>query len=117
MPEIPHFAFPFRFISAGGRTWAAETEQGSADELFDCVHAIIRTQPGTRIENPDFGVDHQEFHMGDVNLQQLQAEVLEWEPRANVVFSSRIDEIDELIQVIGADIHAGKTTSGMENEV
>lgn len=117
MTEIPHFALPFNIVRTGEQSAAAETEQGSAEELFDCVHAVIRTERGTRIENPDFGVNHQEFHQGDVDLGRLQTEVLEWEPRANVVFSSRIDEIDRLVQKIKVEVYAGKTASGSEADI
>jgi phage baseplate assembly protein W len=115
MAITPHFRLPFMLPTDGNRTAAPETEQGSADELFDCVQAIIRTAQGARIENPDFGITPQVFRQGDINLVQLQAEVLEWEPRANVVFESRIDEIDELVRLTAVYVHVGKTATGSEN--
>lgn len=112
MTEIPHFRIPFDFIQEGGRVAAAETEQGSADEVFDCVQAIIRTQHGSRIENIDFGINQQEFKQAPLDLARLQADVLEWEPRANVVFSTQSDEFDHLIQRVLAEVHSGQTTTG-----
>lgn len=115
MARTPHFRLPFDLPTDGHRTAAPETEQGSADELFDCVQAIVRTAKGARIENPDFGVNHQVFHQGNINLVQLQAEILEWEPRANVVFESRLDDVDELVQLVSVEIYAGKTATGGSN--
>lgn len=114
MTDIPHFRIPFEFVTDGRGIAAAETEQGSGDEIFDCVQAIVRTQKGVRIENPEFGVEDQTFST-DINIVRLQEDVLRWEPRANVVFESRIDEVDRLVRIVSNQAHVGKTATGSES--
>jgi hypothetical protein len=106
MADIPHLAFPLRFSSIGGKTVAAVTEQGSADEIFDAVSAIVRFRRGDRIDLLDFGITEQLFREGGFDLDLLVAEVLEWEPRAQIDISNIPDRYEELFESIRMDIRS-----------
>lgn len=81
MTDIPHFAVPFDVESVGGKTRIAETEQGSIDEVVDCVYTVLQYPLGFRPEKPDFGVDDPTFQEGAQGAR-LRSAVAKWEPRA-----------------------------------
>ena len=80
--EVPHFALPFRFVYERGQVVAAVNEQDSPEEIFDSVHAIVRYPRGFRDDLLDFGITEQVFAEARVDIDKVQAEILEWEPRA-----------------------------------
>lgn len=105
MADIPHFALPFRFAESGGKLVAVVTEQGSPEEIFDSAHAIIRYRKGDRDDLPDFGLTDQLFREGGFDLDVVQSEVEEWEPRAQTVVSNQ-DAIKELFERVRVEIRS-----------
>lgn len=79
MPDVPHFALPFR-LTPGGRV--ATTEQDSVDEIADCTAVILSYPLGSRPELPDFGVAEQAFTQGGPDLDEIRAALDAYEPRA-----------------------------------
>lgn len=105
--ETPHFSLPFRFdTQPNGTLAAAVTEQDSVDEVADCVVRITNTPIGTRDELPEFGVTVPLFEQTPVNVERLVSEIREWEPRASLSGSQRIDSLDELLTNIRLDVAA-----------
>lgn len=79
MIDIPHFSFPFR-LSGGS---PATVEQGSDDEILDCVEVLLSTEPGERIDLPDYGLEDQTFREGGASRTAIQNTIRTWEPRAS----------------------------------
>lgn len=91
--SIPHFSLPFRVVNGS----IAEVEQGSVEEIEDCVESILRTIAGTRIDNPDFGVPDESFTQQTPNSSaELYIAAIEaQEPRARVLGRARLIEMAE----------------------
>lgn len=105
--ETPHFAYPFSFkTQPDGSLAAAVTEQDSVDEVADCVVRITNTPLGSRDELPEFGVTVPLFEQTPVNVERLVSEIREWEPRAALSGSARIDSLDELLTNVRLDVAA-----------
>lgn len=81
MAEAPHFRLPFRVVGRGARV----VEQDSLEEIAQCVYAVLATEPGSREEEPDFGLDDQAFRMGGADLDHFQEIVSQYEPRARLL--------------------------------
>jgi len=86
MVTAPHFSYPFRFASPG----VAVNEQDSADEIADCVLAILLCPLGYRVELPTFGIPDPTFSTPEVDVDSLQAAVDVWEPRATTTVSQTL---------------------------
>ena len=106
-PRAPHFALPFRIEDQGFGTTARVLEQDTADEIFDCVKAVVAYKPGDRIEKPDFGMPDQTFSEGGVDVDEVTQAVLHWEPRAELLIQSQPDRLDEMISNTRVDVRAG----------
>jgi phage baseplate assembly protein W len=63
----------------------AVVEQGSPDELVQCVAACLATPEGSRAEVPDYGTPRFEFNLPDPN--DVIAAVAEWEPRVDLALT------------------------------
>lgn len=99
--ETPHFSYPFRFADGA----AAVVEQDSLDEVSDAVLRITNTEKGERDDLPEFGVTYPLFDQVPVDMERLTEEIREWEPRANLSGSQRIDSLDELLTVIRLEVN------------
>jgi hypothetical protein len=95
---IPHFDLPFRFGAAGGH--AAVVEQNTIQDVRNCVEACIRTEVGSRLYVPIFGISDPVFTNQPVDTVKMEEEVILNEPRAQLTFLSTIDEIDKMISEI-----------------
>jgi phage baseplate assembly protein W len=91
--NVAHFGLPFRYED--GR--AAVNEQGSPEDIAACVEAVLRTEPGERIERPDFGLPDPTFSSLPLDLGDLIAAVSRWEPRARVLAEQYPDLLDEAV--------------------
>jgi phage baseplate assembly protein W len=91
--EIPHLSLPLRYV--GGRP--AVNEQDSLDDVSDCVEAALRTRPGQRLEHPDYGTPEFVFAVQPLDMDDVIAHVLTFEPRAHLVAETAPDRLDEAI--------------------
>ncbi len=89
--NIPKISFPFRLDATGRK--AVVVEQDFDDEIIDCVWVLLSTSPGERLDEPSYGLPDQAFSENGANLQQVNAIVREWEPRAQTAIS-RVDLSD-----------------------
>ena len=101
-PTIPHFDLPFRFGTAGGN--AAVVQQDSVKDVRNCVEACIRTDAGSRLYVPQFGVDDPTFRTQPLDMTQLHAQIVLNEPRADVIISSHVDELSPMINDILVEV-------------
>lgn len=96
---VPHFAFPFNFAESAGTKSVAVIEQDTDEEIMACVQVIIRTIKGEREDLVDFGVTPQEFRQGGIDIELLRNEILEWEPRAEILIEARgVEWLENLYQ-------------------
>lgn len=88
MAERPHLAFPVQLSSSGQ---LLVNEQGSDEEVEDCIAVILTWPQGTREGFETFGTPPQLFASGGPDLAEIRDAVVEDEPRA-------ADVRDELIR-------------------
>lgn len=88
-PLIPKLRVPLEFGTAGFRT----VEQDSEDEIAQCVYGLIATPLGSRLEDPELGVEDPTFEQGGPNFSEWQAAAAAFEPRAAALLtSSQLEE-------------------------
>ena len=95
MDAIPHLAVPFRV--QGGKV--ITVEQGSAEEIEQCVEACLKTPLGSRIDAPGYGVPDGTFRTQGASLgpEPYLAAIEAAEPRADLVGDARLSEMVEQI--------------------
>ncbi|HST43087.1 MAG TPA: hypothetical protein VLK58_26410 [Conexibacter sp.] len=91
MTDIPHLSVPLRIAN---KRFAA-VEQDSAQHVAECVEAAVRTELGSRVEAPDFGVPSYVLAAGGVDVDELREAIVTSEPRAEVV-AELVDSLDDL---------------------
>lgn len=96
MTDVPHFVLPFRIDPHTAA--AATVEQDSLDDIAHCVEAVLRTRPGERDENPDFGSPELTFRSVPVHTADIQDAVEQWEPRASILIEEAPTRFGELLE-------------------
>jgi phage baseplate assembly protein W len=101
MPLIPKLRVPLEVSGTGFRT----VEQDSDEEIAACVYALLATPRGSRLEEPDYGIEDPSFEQ--LPLEAAETEWLDqisaWEPRAAVKTSQEIEElVDNIVVEVGA---------------
>lgn len=98
MAQVPHIKLPLTLTGSG----TSVVEQDSDEEIRQCVEMILRTQVGSRIEMPEFGIEDLAFSRSTDHIEEevLRA-VEEWEPRAGAIANA---EIFELSAKVGIEI-------------
>lgn len=81
-PNEPHFSYPFRFGS-GADKHALVNEQGTDEDIIDCVIAICKTPTGFRLDLPDFGVPELLFDEMPLRIDDVETALEKWEERAS----------------------------------
>ncbi len=96
MAQVPHIKLPYTLTDAG----TAVVEQDSHEEIRQCVELILRTEVGSRIEVPEFGIEDLAFAR---STDQIEQEVLraveEWEPRAGAIADAEILEMSAKVGI------------------
>jgi hypothetical protein len=98
-PDMPRLAWPPRFDPVSG---SALVDQGSPEEIQQCVGVVCVARPGRVIEVPAMGIHDQAFRQGGVDLAELESAVATWEPRAPTTMTA--SEIVEAAQSVGINI-------------
>lgn len=84
-------------MTATGRL--VTVEQDTDAEIAQCVYALLATEPGQRVELPEYGLEDQAFREGGADLTEIRAEIEEWEPRAEALTDDEIDDLTDKVQV------------------
>lgn len=92
---VPKLKVPIQM----GSTGLAVVEQDSVDEVAQCAYAVIATPRGSRIEEPEFGVEEAVFDQLPIDTEEWVAAVEEWEPRAEAETAQEIEEMTAAIRV------------------
>lgn len=99
-PTIPKLRIPLQMQN--GRL--ALVEQDSADNVAACVFAILAYERGSRIEDPNFGVESLVFDQWPLDLSEWLEQIARYEPRASIETEQ---EISEALGRIGVKVGTG----------
>jgi len=96
-PIAPHFRIPFTVTGSS----AGVVEQNSQEEIEDCIEAVLRTPIGSRVEQPEYGIPDETFEQltPDVSAEAYLNAIAEWEPRARVLGSARIEDLTKEVTI------------------
>lgn len=98
---IPHFSYPFHIANGS----VAVHEQDTYEDVAQSVAIILASQRGDRIELPEFGVESPLFKSESVGRASEYLGVIDqWEPRAQATLQINVDNMDDTIQIINAQI-------------
>ena len=86
MTDIPHFNYPFQFGYTGH---AVVVEQGSIEDVESCLQSLLLCQIGQRVELPEFGIDPMLFELQPLDTEEIEAAIVEYEPRAITTIASQ----------------------------
>lgn len=88
-PAIPKFRIPLRLEN--GRL--ALVEQDSQDNVAACVYTILATERGSRLEDPDFGVESRLFDQMPIDVDEWLEQIAAYEPRAEVHTEQEVGDL------------------------
>lgn len=94
--NIPHFAYPVRFGVGGS---IATVEQNSVEDVMNCVAAACKTERGSRLYVPGFGIDDPTFEEVPLDTTTLLAQIRESEPRSNNIADETITELVDTLKI------------------
>lgn len=102
MADVPHFAVPFRIENGS----VAVVEQGSLEEIEQCVEAILRTIVGTHLDNLDFGIPDETFvqQSPTPGVAVYIAAIEQQEPRARALGAARLEDLVTKIVTIETEV-------------
>lgn len=94
MAEVPQFDLPFR-VEDGE---VLEVEQGSLEDIDNCVEAIVRTPLGSHLDDLELGIPDKAFRRLGPNPSagEFLAAIEGQEPRAHLLGEARIEELRKL---------------------
>jgi hypothetical protein len=98
--QIPHFAFPLRIVEHSGKTIIETVDQGTDEEIWDCVELILHYTKGMRAEKPEFGISDPTFDHPLVDHELLKQEIREQESRINLHTEVTVDKLNHLLQTV-----------------
>jgi len=93
----PHPQIPVKLTAGLELT---TVEQGSADEIAQCVEAILRTPLGWRDDLPELGLPDQTFRMGGADPSVVARALDTYEPRADVLVTEAPDLLDAALSIV-----------------
>jgi len=88
-PTIPKLRVPLRLEN--GRL--ALVEQDSPDNVAACVYAVLSYERGSRLEDPEFGVEDASFAQFPFDLDEWLEQIAAYEPRASIRTEGEIEEV------------------------
>lgn len=100
-PLVPKLRIPLRVEN--GRL--ALVEQDSQSNVAACVYAILSYERGSRIEDPNFGIESPDFAQLPLDTAEWLEQIARYEPRAEVRTSQ---EVSELIASVLAEVGIGR---------
>lgn len=88
-PTIPKLRVPLRLEN--GRLGICE--QDSQENVAACVYAIVATERGSRLEDPDFGVEDPTFDTMPIDVDEWLEQIAAYEPRAEVQTEQEVGDL------------------------
>ncbi len=87
MPDIPHTAFPLRYLNGRPVT----VEQDSPDHMEQRIAVTCLTPRGDLLHDPTFGIDRQLMRVKEVDLDVLAGQITDSEPEIPVTVGREQD--------------------------
>lgn len=100
--ETPQFALPFQFTTDGKEPRVVAED--SEEEIRSCVEVLLRTPLGFHEEEPELGGAPEPFEEGGPDIDEIQAAIAQWEPRADAIIEERPDFLDAMVSTIAVDV-------------
>ncbi len=94
MIDTPKFRFPFNISN----NRAEIVEQDSIDEIAQCVYAVLATEEGSRVEEPEFGIEDQAHKKNGADISSIREAISTWEPRVQEFESE--EDWDDVMQKV-----------------
>jgi phage baseplate assembly protein W len=107
MPDdsVLQFDLPFRLDPTGRDV--VTVVQDTLDDVENCVQALRRTPLGFFESNPDYGMSDQTFEEGgELDLNEFQTAIGQFEPRADAMISETPDLLDYFVHNIDVKVSA-----------
>jgi hypothetical protein len=101
-PVSPRLAWPPSFDAVNG---SALVDQGSPEEIKQCVGVVLSTPIGGLIDNPRLGIRDQSRRVGGTSLEELATALDLGEPRASTTMTA--SEIIASAQTVGISVTGG----------
>lgn len=92
---IPKLKVPLQM----GAHSLALVEQDSLDNVAACVYAISAYELGSRLEDPDFGIEDNTFETYPLDLGEWAEQIARYEPRAAAASSQELTELVDRVTV------------------
>lgn len=111
MTTIPHLALPFELTTTG----APVVEQGTVEEVAQCVAVLLATEVGERGAVPTYGAPDVLFAQ-QIDTGAISHAIATWEPRAIVSIAAGVGPVAPVqvnVSVDGAPPSAAVTLSVM----
>jgi phage baseplate assembly protein W len=96
MADVPHLRFPLRLIG----TKLDQVEQDSADDIQQCIATILSTPLGFSDQLPKLGITDQTFYEGGADVQEIQQQLDQHEPRWSDLVTEAPDRLDEALSIV-----------------
>lgn len=97
MADAPHFAFPMTRAAGGA---VATVEQDTIDDVEACVLAVVYVHTGEVDGSPDLGHPDWTFMQQPIGRNEIAAQIVASEPRAELLVSEAPDRFDALLDRI-----------------
>jgi hypothetical protein len=83
---------------------AMQVGQDTIEDITNCVEAILRTQIGSRMFVPNFGIPDLAFNMQPIDIGAITQQVVVNEPRARVLLHQNPLALDKLVADIVVEV-------------
>lgn len=100
MIAVPHLKIPL--VLAG--TKLAQVEQDEIDDVAQCVATIVSTPLGWSDELPQMGLTDQAFYEGGADVQEIQGQLDEHEPRWQGLVTEAPDRLDVALSIVSVRV-------------
>ena len=98
---VPTYAFPLRFDPVTADF--VVVEQDGIEDVSASLEVLLRTITGSRIEVPAYGGGDW-VHAMEIDLNEIMAQIAEWEPRAIVDLDLTYDSLDSLVRQLRIEL-------------
>jgi hypothetical protein len=100
---IPHFDLPFRYAPD---RHVFPVQQDTEKDVMNCVTAACLTTRGTRYYVPWFGISDPTFRLMPLDVDSIENEIYESEPRAQLLMDQTLNALDLMVQLrVGVDVN------------
>lgn len=100
MDDVPHLSLPLRLIGQG----LATVDQDTVEELANNVRAIVSFGRGERLDDESFGIEPIVFGSVPLNLNDIEATIATYEPRATVSVTENFDVSDPTADRVSIEV-------------